>query len=141
MLCDYSAEDVDQILEIWLSASVRAHDFIEPAFWESKLEAMRNLYIPASETRVFENASGIIGFYSLYANTLAAIFVSPEYQGKGIGTALLNDAKCKRQTLHLTVYKANRASILFYEKQGFVAIGEQIDEHTGYPELVMEHRA
>ncbi|KGK41224.1 hypothetical protein LH51_16115 [Nitrincola sp. A-D6] len=141
MLRDYSAEDIDQILDIWLSASIKAHDFIEPAFWKSKLDAMRNLYIPASETRVFENASGIIGFYSLYANTLAAIFVSPEYQGKGIGTALLSDAMRKRQILRLTVYKANHSSILFYEKQGFVVIDEQIDEHTGQPELVMEYCA
>ncbi|QEW05086.1 N-acetyltransferase [Nitrincola iocasae] len=140
MLRNYRPEDVDQVLQIWLSASVQAHSFVEPAFWESKLEDMRNLYLPASETRVFENASDIAGFYSLFNDTLAAIFVSPEYQGKGIGTALLNDAKCKRQTLRLTVYKANRSSISFYEKQGFVVMDEQVDEHTGYPELAMEYR-
>ncbi|MCH8533406.1 MAG: GNAT family N-acetyltransferase, partial [Saccharospirillum sp.] len=33
MIRYYRADDIDQILEIWLSASIKAHDFIESSFW------------------------------------------------------------------------------------------------------------
>lgn len=58
MIRDYRAADIDQILAIWLSASIKAHDFIESSFWKSKIRKMRDVYIPASETLVYE-ADGI----------------------------------------------------------------------------------
>ncbi|SFL92160.1 N-acetyltransferase [Marinobacter zhejiangensis] len=141
MIRDYRAADIDQILAIWLSASIKAHDFIESAFWESKISAMRDVYIPASETFVYEAEEAVVGFYSLYENNLAAIFVTPGSQGKGVGSVLIDDAKNKRDSLQLTVYKENTSSIKFYEKHGFAVLGEQIDEHTGHPELMMEYHS
>jgi len=139
MIREYRQADLDQILEIWLSASIKAHNFIAPEFWESKVNDMRDLYIPASETFIAESQGTMAGFYSLYGDNLAAIFVAPDLQGKGIGTALLDDAKKRRECLQLTVYKENVPSVKFYEKQGFVFVSEQMDEHTGHPELVMEY--
>lgn len=50
MIRDYRAADIDQILGIWLSASVKAHSFIEPEFWKSMIDMMRDVYIPAQFT-------------------------------------------------------------------------------------------
>ncbi|WP_328514762.1 GNAT family N-acetyltransferase [Halomonas citrativorans] len=94
---------------------------------------MRDVYIPASETLVYEAEGKVVGFYSLYENNLAAIFVVPSSQGKGVGSALLDDAKNRRNRLQLTVYKENTSSIKFYEKHKFTLLGEQIDGHTGHP--------
>jgi len=140
MIRDYRASDIDQILAIWLSASIKAHDFIESAFWESKINEMREVYIPASDTFVYEVEGEIVGFYSLYENKLAAIFIVPSFQGKGLGSILLDDAKSRRESLQLTVYKENTQSIKFYEKHRFVLLAEQVDEHTGHPELIMVYR-
>ncbi|NMR77527.1 GNAT family N-acetyltransferase, partial [Vibrio alginolyticus] len=52
MIRKYNENDMGSVLEIWLNASVKAHDFISAEFWESQLENMRNIYIPASETYV-----------------------------------------------------------------------------------------
>jgi putative acetyltransferase len=139
MIRKYQKADMDQILDIWLSASVKAHAFIESVFWESKVSEMRDFYLPASETFVFESGAQIAGFYSLYENTLAAVFVAPSLQGKGVGTALIDDAKSRRECLQLTVYRENDPSIHFYKKHGFISLGEQMDERTGHPELVMEY--
>lgn len=141
MIRDYRETDIDQVLDIWLSASTKAHDFMEPGFWESKIGDMRDVYIPASESFVFESGGKVSGFYSLYGNNLAAIFVAPGSQGKGVGTALLEDAKNRRKSLQLTVYKENVSSVNFYKKHGFTSTGEQIDEHTGHAEFVMEYRS
>ncbi|MBO0215763.1 N-acetyltransferase [Vibrio sp. Vb2880] len=137
MIRKYNENEMDSVLEIWLSASVQAHDFISPEFWESQVENMRNIYIPASETYVYEFESKVVGFYALYENSLAAIFVSPELQGKGIGKQLLSHAKTQRAELSLAVYKENQASYQFYLSQGFKVLSEQLDEHTGHPEYTM----
>lgn len=139
MIREYTQTDIDQILAIWLSSSIEAHNFIEPGFWESKVSDMRDLYIPASETFVYESDGKIAGFYSLYGSNLAAIFVAPSSQGKGVGSVLLDDAKKRREKLELTVYKENVSSVKFYEKHGFISLGEQVDEHTNHLELVMEY--
>ncbi|MGP3790668.1 N-acetyltransferase [Pseudomonas sp. B392_1p] len=141
MIRAYRAADIDQVLAIWLSASIKAHDFIESAFWKSKISEMRDVYIPSSETLVYEADGAVVGFYSLYENNLAAIFVAPGSQGKGLGSVLLDDAKSRRKNLQLAVYKENTPSIKFYEKHGFTLLGEKFDEHTGHPELIMEYHS
>lgn len=141
MIREYRAADIEQILAIWLSASIKAHDFIEPSFWKSKIGEMRDACIPASETVVYETGGEVVGFYCLYENNLAAIFVAPSSQGKGVGSVLLDDAKNRRERLQLTVYKENAPSIKFYQQHGFTLLEEQIDEHTGHPELVMEYHS
>lgn len=137
MIRKYNENDMASVLEIWLNASVQAHAFISPEFWESQVENMRNIYIPASETYVYEVESKVVGFYALYENSLAAIFVSPELQGKGIGKQLLSHAKTQRAELSLAVYKENQASYQFYLSQDFKVLSEQLDEHTGHPEYTM----
>ncbi|MBN7768840.1 N-acetyltransferase [Marinobacter daepoensis] len=139
MIRGYRAADIDQVLEIWLSASIKAHHFIDSSFWTSKVSEMREVYIPASETFLYEVEGEVVGFYSLYENNLAAIFIVPGLQGKGLGSDLIDDAKNRRERLQLAVYKENTPSIEFYEKHGFTLLGEQIDEHTGHSELIMEY--
>jgi putative acetyltransferase len=79
-----------------------------------------------------------LGFFSLFGNTLAALFVIPSHQGDGIGSRLIEKAMTLRESLDLSVYSENRNSIIFYEKHGFKALKEQVDEHTGVPETVMQ---
>lgn len=98
---------------------------------------MRNIYIPASETYVFEKDTEVVGFYCLYENNLAAIFVAPELQGQGIGKLLISHAKKQRKALSLSVYKENTASYQFYLSQGFRVVSEQADQHTGHQECTM----
>ncbi len=65
MIRKFGGSDIDPVLDIWLSASIKAHDFVEASFWKSQVENMRNIYIPASETYVFESNSKVVGFIRL----------------------------------------------------------------------------
>lgn len=137
MIRKYRKDDIEILLDIWLRASIEAHDFIAPDFWRSQVNNMRNIYIPASENYVYERESKVLGFYSLHENTLAAIFVSPENQRAGIGKQLMNHAKKQRENIVLSVYKENEPSFNFYLSQGFTVVSEQIDEHTERQEYTM----
>lgn len=141
MIRKYKESDLDQVIDTWLNASIIAHDFIDSEFWKSNVDAMRNVYIPASETYVYEEGGIIKGFVSLLNDTIAALFVSPNDQGSGIGTQLVAKSKEIRDQLNLNVYKENVKSIEFYKKCGFEIVKEQIDQHTGHPELVMSYNS
>ncbi|NNG01273.1 MAG: N-acetyltransferase [Desulfobacteraceae bacterium] len=130
--------DIESIIKIWLEASIKAHDFMPSDYWESKVNDMRDVYLPSSANYVYENSGEIYGFLSIYKCTLAALFVSPSRQGEGIGSELIGFIKGKYRELTLSVYKNNTASISFYKKHGFVRYKEQIDEHTGHPEIIMK---
>lgn len=132
---------MNQVINIWLDASIKAHSFINEEFWRSKAKEMREIYIPSGETYVFEEEHIVKGFMSLKKDTLAAIFVSPNEQRKGIGKKLILKAKQLRKNLNLTVYKENTDSVEFYKKSGFKIIDEQKDLHTGHLELIMQYRS
>lgn len=132
---------MNDVLNIWLEASIKAHHFVGKEFWESIIDDMRETYIPASDTYVFSDGVTLKGFFSLDRDTLAAMFVSPNDQGKGIGRRLMDQAKSLRKKLTLSVYRENPKSIQFYRKCGFTIIKERIDEHTGHIEILMEYNS
>lgn len=140
MIRQFEANDMDAVLDIWLTASIQAHDFVDPAVWQAQVDNMRTLYLPASQVYVFEAAGRTTGFYAVHDNNLAAIFVRPACQGQGIGKALITHAKQHCTELTLSVYKENSASVQFYLAQGFTIINESVDEHTGHPEYLMSTR-
>lgn len=137
MIRDFHPSDMDAVIEIWLDASITAHDFVAGNFWRSRVIDMREVYIPASETYVYEEAGFIRGFVCLVDETLAALFVSPCAQGRGIGRKLIEKSKDVRQNLNLTVYKENQKSVDFYKRCGFKPVRERIDKSTGHSEIEM----
>lgn len=136
MIRAFTETDMDAVLRIWLDASIIAHDFIDSSYWTSKVEDMRTLYIPAAQTQVYDDGQ-IRGFFCLHEQSLAALFVAPEDQGKGIGRQLMQRAIELAPNLDLTVYRKNRKTIRFYEQCGFSVQHEVMDAETGQPELFM----
>ncbi|MBT4087010.1 MAG: N-acetyltransferase [Deltaproteobacteria bacterium] len=137
MIRKFQQSDLDHVINIWLETSIITHNFVDSEFWNSKVDDMRNIYIPSSETYIYEDGEIVKGFVSLFKNTIAALFVTSSNQGLGIGKQLIAKSKEVRDRLDLNVYKENVKSIEFYKKCGFKVLKEQIDEHTGHPELVM----
>jgi len=135
-------DDMQAVLDIWLTTSVKAHSFISEAFWQDQLPEMAEVYLPASKVFVCtdDDTGQVTGFAALYDNSLAALFVHPDFQGRGQGKALLHHAIAFNRTrLSLTVYKANQPAIDFYVAQGFEIERRQTDPHTGEPEYLMTH--
>lgn len=129
--------DFSELTEIWFNASVKAHDFISEIYWKNNKVKMHDTYLPMSEVYLVEDMSNIYGFIALVENKIAAIFVSPELQGKGIGKLLINHAKGIRNNLELSVYQKNINSVRFYESVGFKVVAETLDEETRSKEFLM----
>lgn len=137
MIRKFNQSDIEEVINIWLECSYISHDFINRDFWNSQIEDMKKIYIPASETYIFEENEKIIGFISYYEWAIAAIFVNHKYQWKGIWKQLLNFIKNKYSELKLTVYSQNKKSVEFYSSQWFKIIKEQKCSFTENNEFVM----
>ncbi|MBU1109420.1 MAG: N-acetyltransferase [Candidatus Riflebacteria bacterium] len=131
--------EIERMVEIWLTDSIKAHNFISSDFWHKNAEEMRQKYLPAAENWVYCEHDRILGFFSLQQSTLAALFVATGHQGRGIGKLLLDKAMQLRKSLSLTVYEANTRAINFYSHNGFKVMIAQKDPHTGHSELLMSY--
>ena len=142
MIRMFTPMDEDAVIQIWLDASKQAHDFVVPGFWEQMEAEVRQQLLPKMEVWVYDdNLTGeVVGFASLQDNYVAALFVAPERQGESIGFQLMEKIKSKHPEIELNVFKENKPSVAFYERQGFTAVGEGIDPTTGHPEWRMRFR-
>ncbi len=93
MLRPSRPEDMEEIVEIWLLASLQAHDFVDASCWWQAQEDLRTRYLDRAAIWVFEERGDLLGFMALVDNFLAALFVRPDRQGRGVGHALLQEAK------------------------------------------------
>ena len=132
MIRAFKEEDTETVIRIWLAASVRSHSFIDKAYWEEKAESMRTLYLPLSEIVVDEDrATGeVVAFMAFVEDYLAALFVAPAHQKRGVGSRLLALAKKMRGTLDLSVYAENERAVAFYQKNGFRITGERRSDRS-----------
>ncbi|WP_191859286.1 N-acetyltransferase [Hanstruepera ponticola] len=119
MIRKHIPSDLEPILEIWYQSSTLAHPFLEDNFVEQVKTAMRDMYIPGSETWVYEENNNILGFISMMDNEIGGLFVLPNHHGNGIGTQLVNFIKPMHKRLEVEVFDKNTIGRAFYDKYGF----------------------
>ena len=100
--------------------------------------------MPAARIVLAEADGALIGFVTVDPKTmyLDQIVVAPEHWGSGVAQALLDEAKrLSPRGLILHVNKDNARAIRFYEKHGFVYVGEDKNPLSGKPVNRMAWRA
>lgn len=113
-----------EILDLWLRTAVHSNPFIENNFWEKYYDKIKNKYFTDSEGFVYIIDNKIVGFICVTEdNSIAGLFVDPDYQKKGIGTEMIEFAKTEYSLLHLMVYAKNRSMLNFSTHRGFVIDG------------------
>ena len=130
--------DIDTVSQIWLDANRDAHDFIPAEYWENNFLPVKKMLLQA-EVYVYmdERKNRIEGFVGLDQEYIAGIFVRKEARSGGIGKALLDFVKEKKQELTLNVYRKNARAVRFYEREGFHIIERATDESTDEKEYLM----
>lgn len=129
-------KDVDTVAKIWLETNIKTHDFIASNYWKEHYEIIKDMFLQA-EIYVYEIEKEIMGFIGLDKEYIEGIFVLDQYQKRGIGKALLNHVKARKEHLSLNVYQKNLNAILFYQREGFCVQYEDVDENTGEKEYRM----
>ena len=130
MIRKHTPNDLNTILDIWYKSSTLAHSFLDDAFVEQVKTAMRDMYIPNSETWVYEIDNILLGFISMMDNEIGGLFVLPNQHSKGIGTQLVNYIKPMHTTLEVEVFENNAIGRAFYKKYGFTENSQYFHEES-----------
>ncbi|TNE55165.1 MAG: N-acetyltransferase [Bacteroidetes bacterium] len=139
MIREYRNTDTESILECWEEASAIAHPFLEVAFIEQERKNIREIYLPNTETWVYDEKSRVVGFISMLGHEVGAIFIRPECQGRSIGTILMDHVSDMHQMLEVEVFEKNAIGRSFYEKYGFRQVKRYIHAETGQSMLRMKY--
>lgn len=123
MIRQYAPSDLNDTSQVWLSSGRAEYHYL-PQFQKldmlAAVKVFRDVIERENDVWVFDKSDKIVGFIALNGNLVDRLYVAPEYQSMGVGSALLNHAK----TIHpegLTLYthQQNRRAIQFYERHGF----------------------
>lgn len=127
------AADPRPLSAIWLRASLEAHGFLGSRVLHDQQALIETQYLPMAETWVAADAGGPLGFVSLLGPFIGGLFVDPPAQGRGIGRALLDQARRLRDRLELEVYEENPRALRFYRNAGFIEAGRREQDDSGLP--------
>lgn len=136
MIREMQKDDIPAVMEIWLETNCRAHAFIPAEYWQSNVQYVKSAMSQA-EVYVYENQDEILGFSGLNGSYIEGIFVKRDAQSKGIGTALLDFLKDKKESLQLSVYSKNTKAVAFYKHNGFTITSTGLDEDTNEQDYLM----
>ncbi|MGI3210634.1 GNAT family N-acetyltransferase [Roseovarius tibetensis] len=89
--------------------------------------------------RVMRDTAGVSGFIVCDGTRVHALYVAPDRRGRGVGRALLSEAKTRSDMLDLWVLSANIPARAFYLGQGFTEVvqGQGAGNDEGLPDILM----
>jgi GNAT superfamily N-acetyltransferase len=101
---------------------VRARDEMTylPRISDAVRPQLGGWFLDRAELWVAEEDGRVVGFAGVEGDELSHLYVDPRAQGRGVGSALLEQAKSLRQDgLELWVFQKNDGARRFYERHGF----------------------
>ena len=138
MIRQWQSENTAPLLSLWLESTTVAHPFIDAEYWKENEAMVRDVYLPAAQTWVWEDEGQLCGFISvMHSQFVGALFVAPAFIGKGIGRALLNHIQQRYPYLSLEVYQKNERAVNFYHAQGFRIEDSAWQDDTHHPTWIM----
>jgi putative acetyltransferase len=133
----YRATDEEAAIELWRRTWQIAYPHLDFAarvdWWRQR---WREELAPTAMITVAESAGQLVGFVTVDPRTmyLDQIVVAPEAWGSNTADALLAEARrLSPAGLDLAVNADNARALRFYEKQGFVVTGADVNPRSGAP--------
>jgi ribosomal protein S18 acetylase RimI-like enzyme len=121
---DARADDVEAIASLF-RRSFGTLTFLPTLHTPEEDRAFFAGVVASREVWVWEDDGRIDGFAALDGDELTQIYVEPEAHGRGIGSALLDEAKRRRPAgFELWVFQQNENARRFYAHRGFEVVRE-----------------
>jgi putative acetyltransferase len=136
----YRDEDEDATIGLWQQTWQQAYPEIDFAarvpWWRQR---WRKELVPKAAIIVAQQADPLIGFVTIDATGyLDQLVVAPDHWGSALADTLVNEAKrLSPDGITLRVNTDNTRAIRFYQRNGFVHVGEDVNPTSGRPVLKM----
>src|ERR1700733_12423376 len=136
----YRADDEDAAIALWQQTWQRTYpsiDFAARVTWWR--ERWRSELVPNANIVVAEQDKMLIGFVTIDASGyLDQLVVAPDHWGSKLANTLVDEAKrLSPDHITLLVNTDNNRAIRFYERNGFVQAGGDVNPTSGRPVLRM----
>jgi GNAT superfamily N-acetyltransferase len=119
------ASDAAAIATIHVESRTRAMPWLPVVHpLDDVVKHMAGTVLVHQQVWVAEAASRPVGFAAVGGDMLNHLYIAPDWQGRGIGGALLDAALLGRDRLELWVFQRNERARTFYERRGFVLVTE-----------------
>jgi putative acetyltransferase len=136
----YRAHDEDAAIALWCETWQQAYPDIDFAarvtWWRDR---WRNELVREATIIVAERLGALIGFVTIdRSGYLDQLVVGTDHWGSDLGNTLVAEAKrLSPDGITLKVNADNARAIRFYQKNGFVHAGEDVNPTSGRPVLWM----
>ena len=136
----YRESDEAAAIALWLKTWQQAYpsiDFSARVTWWR--ERWRNELVPKAAIMVAEEADTLAGFVTIDTNGyLDQLVVAPDRWGSKLADTLVDEAKrLSPDSITLLVNEDNARAIRFYERNGFLHAGKDVNPTSGRPVLKM----
>ena len=138
MIRNIETTDYSRLIEIWESAVLSTHDFLQREDFLYYKEHLP-LYFQHVALWGFEREGRLVGFIGMADGNIEMLFVDNECRGGGIGTSLIGYAIENLHAATVDVNEQNGQAVGFYKRMGFeVRKRSELDgEGKEYPVLHM----
>ena len=130
--------------DVFLAARAAAMPYLpDPHAPEETRAWIRDVVLGEHDVRVADVDGAVGGFLALGPETVEHLYVRPELQGRGVGSALLDVAKALRgDGFRLWVFQRNGGARRFYERHGLrpVELTDGAANEEREPDLLYEWR-
>ena len=117
--------DFDVLVQCWHETNRISYPYVEEHQKHTLAQArvfFRDRVVARCEVWVAVHSATCLGMLALQAPWIRQLAVFPEFQRRGVGTALLRKAQERSPVgLRLFTFQRNQAARAFYEKHGFSA--------------------
>ena len=140
----YRPSDEDAAIALWFETWRHAYpdiDFAARLSWWR--ERWRDELVPNAAIIVAEEEGRLVGFVTIDAQAyLDQLVVAPDRWGSKLADALVDEAKrLSPDSISLLVNHDNARAIRFYERNGFVHVGNDVNPTSGRPVLKMQWKS
>lgn len=126
-------DDGPRVVEIWRRSVDASHDFLSRQD-RVEIEQMVRDFLPKSPlVLAIDEAGCAVGFMLLSGSHMDALFIDPEFWGKGVGQTLVSHAVAQHPVLTTDVNEQNVQAVRFYNGMGFVETGRSPLDGQGRP--------
>ena len=137
MIRRFAPSDEDDIIRVWLAATISGQSFLSEEHWRAMEPEVRDRLLPAAQTWVVDDGMGVVAFISILGDLIGGLFTHPDHQGEGHGRALVEHASRSLDPLFVEVFAANDEALRFYRSRGFTDHEDGVDPESGLPILIM----
>jgi len=119
-------DELETVVRIWCRSRERAQPWLEVRMGYTEADSLshfREVVAVENEVWVAVADDAPVGLVALRAGFIDQLYVDPDAQGAGVGSALLDHAKRANPAgLALFTHQANTGARRFYERRGLRAV-------------------